>query len=224
MTKNITDDDAREVIKILDKILAKKESIHAISEKARKFAQSAKTPEKQDKRAASLIIMHYSNLCAVGGGASAIPGIIPGVGLIYSLLGTGAVDAFLVLKFELEMSLALADYAGFDISDPRERKIAFLLACSALEEAYDVEKEPTLANILDLAISEYSSRELSKGLAKGLARALMLFASKRWTKFFPVIGIGIEASVNKVLSTRLGNECWRAIKHRRDALRDNPEP
>ncbi len=217
MVKKVDENDARQVIAVLEKILASNDSIKALCEKNKKIAQHLAKEDKLEKRTAQLIIMHYSNLCAAGGGASAIPGLIPGIGLIYSLLGTTALNSFLMLKFELEMSLALSHLAGFDIEDPRERKIAFLLACTALEDAYDEEKEPSIGTVLDLAINEYSTRELSKTLVKAVARVMMMFLAKRWTRLFPFVGIGIEASVNKVLSAQLGRECWRAIRRRRNA-------
>ena len=217
MVKKVDENDARQVIAVLEKILASNDSIKALCEKNKKIAQHLAKEDKVEKRTAQLIIMHYSNLCAAGGGASAIPGLIPGIGLIYTLLGTTALNSFLLLKFELEMSLALSHLAGFDIEDPRERKIAFLLACTALEDAYDEENEPSIGTVLDLAINEYSTRELSKTLVKAVARVMMMFLAKRWTRLFPFVGIGIEASVNKVLSAHLGRECWRAIRHRRDA-------
>ena len=193
MVKEVNENDARKVIKVLEKILASNDSIRALCDKNKKIAERLAKPENVERRTSQLIIMHYSNLCAAGGGASALPGLIPGIGLIYSLLGTTAINAFLLLKFQLEMCLALTHLAGFDIDDPRERKIAFLVACAALEDAYDEEKEPTIGTVLDLAIHEYSTRELSKSLVKAVARVMMMFLAKRWTRLFPFVGIGIEA-------------------------------
>ncbi len=215
MDKHISEKDARQVIAIIDKILASNESIIEVCNRCRKLAEKFSSENKVESRTAQLIIMHYSNLCAAGGGMSATGGLIPGVGIVLSLLGAGALDAFFAMKFELEMNLALTHLAGFDIANPYERKLAFLMACSALEDAYASDKEPTMANVIDIAMGEYSTRELSKTLTKAFVRVLMMIAAKKWVKFFPIVGIGIEASVNKVLSTRLGRECWRAIKLRR---------
>ena len=127
--------------------------------------------------------------------------------------------AIIALKFELEMTLALSHLAGFNIDDQRERKIDFLLVCTSLEEAYDYDKEPSLKDIIDLAMSEFSTRELSKTLAKTLARVIVMMSCKRLTRYIPLVGIVIGASVNKVLSARTGRECWRALKHRKNANR-----
>lgn len=206
----------RVIYDILCKILASPEKIKGVCEQSARRAARWSTPEHRELRTAQWIIHHYSNLTAAGGGASAIPGMIPGIGIVLSLFGAGALDAFLALKFEIEMTLALSHLAGFDITDAREHKIACLMACSALEDAYQEDKVPTIGRVLDLAISEYSTREMSKTLVKAFARAMMLLMAKKWSKFFPIVGIGIEMSVNKVLSAKLGRECWKAIVERRD--------
>ena len=79
MVKKVDENDARQVIAVLEKILASNESIKALCEKNKKIAQHLAKEDKLEKRTAQLIIMHYSNLCAAGGGASAIPGLIPGM-------------------------------------------------------------------------------------------------------------------------------------------------
>ncbi len=211
---NKSEHDARKAIRILDKMIAKDESIIAAVEKAKKRAVKLSSENKREIRTVQLIIMHYSNLCALGGGVSGIPGMIPGVGSVLSIFGAGALDAMIALKYEIEMILALSYFAGIDISDPKERKIAYLLACASLEEAYETEREPNLKGIIDLAVSEYSTRELSKTLIKALARVIVMFGAKRWVRFFPVVGMAIGASVNKVLSLHMGYEAWRVIKKR----------
>ncbi|MBQ4360984.1 MAG: EcsC family protein [Proteobacteria bacterium] len=212
------EESARQAVEILEKILQKNEDIIKVVEKAGKFAERTSKIENREYRTAQFIIMHYSNLCAAGGGASALTGLIPGLGTILSVFGAGAVDAFLALKFELEMSLALAHLAGYDITDPRERKIAFLLACAGLEDAYNAEKDPNIKTVIDLAVSEYSTRELSKTLTKAFARALMFVTAKKWTRLFPLVGIAIGASINKVLTTKLGHSIWNALNDRKNAI------
>lgn len=206
--------EAHQVIKVLDKILANNDSIIKVCDRSLKIAKHGRDSSRHVYNASRLVIMHYSNLSAAGGGVSTLPGLIPGIGLVYSLIGSSAIAAILAFKFELEMSLALAHLSGIDISDPRERKLAFLLVCSTLEELYGSDEETTFVNVLDVAMSEYSTRELSKTLIKAVARVLVMFSAKKMTKFFPLIGTGIESVVDKVLCERLGRECWRAYSHR----------
>ncbi|MBQ8036867.1 MAG: hypothetical protein IJ268_07740 [Proteobacteria bacterium] len=210
------EENARQAIEILEKILQKDEAIIAVVKNAEKLAERTSKIENRENRTAQFVIMHYANLCAAGGGASALTGLIPGLGSILSVFGAGAVDAFLALKFELEMSLALAYLAGYDISDPKERKLAFIMACSSIEDAYKAEKEPNIKSVIDLAVGEYSTRELSKTLTKAFARAIMFVTAKKWTRFFPLVGIAIGASINIVLTTKLGHSLWKSMNTRRN--------
>ena len=208
------DQDARQAVRILDQIVASNDKIRMLVEKCSNLAEKAGKPENSRNRAAQLIIGHYSNLCAAGGGMSGLPGMIPVVGTVLSIFGAGALDAILQLKFEIEMVLALSVLAGRNIDDPRERKIAFLMACTSLEDAYSSSDEPTLKSIVDLALGEYSTRELSKTMIKAVARVIMMMTAKKWTKYFPLVGVLVGASMNKILTEHTGRACWRVIKKR----------
>ena len=208
--------DARQAIKILDQMVADSDKIRRVVARCKDLAEKAGKPENARNRAAQLIIAHYSNLCAASGGASGLPGLIPVIGTVFSIFGAGAVDAIMQLKFEIEMILALSVLAGRDIDDPKERKVAFLMACTSLEEAYETSDEPSLKSIVDLAMGEYSTRELSKSLVKAVARVIMMFAAKKWTRYFPVVGCLVGASMNKVLTEHTGRACWRVIRKRAD--------
>ena len=217
MTTDANEKRENDVLQVLDKVLASPDSIIQYCAKAARLASHFSSDKTREKRTAQFIISHYSNLTAAGGGISALPGLIPGIGTVLAFLGAGALDAFLALKFEIEMAMALSHLAGFDIRDPREQKLACLLACSALEDIFANKGKASIGHVLDVAVHEYSTRELSKTMAKALVRVLMMITAKRWTRLFPIIGIGIEMGVNKVLSTRLGNACWKEILYRRSS-------
>ena len=94
MKKQISQDAAREAVAVLDKLVASNDSIKKVVEKAVLCAEKMTNDEhKREKYASRMIIMHYSNLVAAGGGASAIPGLIPFVGPILSIFGVAALDA-----------------------------------------------------------------------------------------------------------------------------------
>lgn len=208
------ENDAREAIRILDQIVASNDKIRMVVDKCMNLAEKAGKSENSRNRAAQLIIAHYSNLCAMSGGASGLPGMIPFVGPVLSIFGAGALDAVMQLKFEIEMVLALSVLAGRNIDDPKERKIAYLMACTSLEDAYNSSKEPTLKSIVDLALGEYSTRELTKTMVKAVARVIMMMTAKKWTKYFPIVGIMVGVSMNKILTEHTGRACWRVIKRR----------
>lgn len=207
------EEGARNVIKILDRILADNERIKTVAGRCGRAARRLGKPGSEMNRTANLVIAHYSNLCAVGGGASGLPGLIPVVGTVLSVFGTGAIDAIIALKFEIEMVLALFVVAGRDIDDPVERKIACLMACESLDGSFKSEREPDWKAIVDVAMSEYSTRELSKTFLKAISKAIFSISAKCSSKkYFPVVGIVVGASMNKVLTEHTGHACWRMIQ------------
>lgn len=206
-------------IEILEKILASNDSIRKVVTKCEVAAVHFSNKKTRERRVAQLIIGHYSNLCALSGGASGIPALIPFVGTIYSIFGASTADAIAALKFEVEMSLALTSYMGYDIDDPRERKLAIITACAALEEVFNRNRPTTLFDVVDSALSEYSTRQLSKTMVKLFARAVLALVAKRWTRFFPLVGIAIGGAVNAMMTAHTGHGCYIALcrRRRRDA-------
>ncbi len=202
-------------ISILEKILADNDSIRKVVAKAKASAASFKDPKMRERAAVRSIITHYANRCAITGGATALPSLIPFIGTIYSIFGAASADAIAALKFEVEMALALTDYMGYDIDDPKERKIAIVLACAALEDAFDADKPMTLFQVMQSAASEYSTREFTKSLAKLITRAIFAIASKKWTRFFPIVGIAIGGGMNMIMSMHTGRGCYNAIRRRK---------
>ena len=207
-------------IAILEKILASNDSIRKVVSRCEAAAvHFSKDKKTRERRVAHLIIGHYANLCALSGGASGIPALIPFVGSIYSIFGASTADAIAALKFEIEMALALTSFMGYDIDDPRERKLAIIMACAALEEAFHRDRPTTIFDIVDSAFAEYSTRQLSKTMAKLFARAILTLVAKRWTRLFPLVGIAIGGTVNALMSAHTGNGCYLALcrRRRRDA-------
>ncbi len=205
-------------LEILEKILASNDSIRRVVARAQKFTASTVDDQARERRAANFIIAHYANLCGITGGLSGLPAYLPFIGAIYAIFGASASDALAALKFEIEMSLALSALVGFDIDDPKERKTAILLACASLEDEFDAEKQATFLDLVDSAISEYQTRQLSKTMAKLVAQAFVKIAARRSTRLFPLAGIAVGGGMNLALSIHTGRNCYEAICRRKRHL------
>ena len=150
--------------------------------------------------------------------------MIPYIGHIYSIFGSSSVDAISALKFEIEMSLALADYVGFNIDDPDDRRFAVVLACAALEDEYNSDKDASLLDFVESAVSEYSTRQFSKTLAKIVTRAIMTITARRWIKYFPIVGIAVGAAVSFAMSRHTGRECYLTLRRRKKRQGESYSP
>lgn len=162
------------------------------------------------------IVTHYSRRTALAGTLSAAPGLIPGGGTLLAVVGGNLADMAFTLKFEVEMTLCLTHLYGFDITDERERQLAFLLASVSTYEAH------TRHHILrDFAASQgqavwnYTPRQLSKVLLSVMTKLALLSLSKGVVKALPLVGMAISGGLNKILTTRIGHRTMDELSRRR---------
>jgi hypothetical protein len=165
------------------------------------------------------IISHYSNRTALAGGASALPGLIPGIGSIAALVGGGLVDMTACLKFEVEMVLALAVVRRYAIEDSRERQLAYLLAAAHTYEATGGRNPlPDLVKTEIDAVWHYTPRQLGKLVAALFVKLALMLAGKGLTRAIPFIGVVVSTAANKTLTQRVGRSVIKALDGR-DAAR-----
>lgn len=209
----------RRLLSAVERILDDNDNIIG---RVRRFQELAREklpdPIDQDKRLGLVcdnIVQCYSNLSAVSGGATAIPACLPGVGTLVAVAGGALVDVALVLKFEVEMAMALSYAHGYDITSERERQLAFLLASVG---TYDAKTGRNffvdVAEAEGVAIFNYAPRELSKLIIAVLAKLALEQISKGLARAIPLLGIGIGAGVNKVLSQRVGRRVRKELATR----------
>ena len=164
------------------------------------------------------LISHYSNRTAIAGGASALPGLVPGLGSLAAVLGGGLLDMTLCLKFEVEMVLALAASRGYDIEDPRERQLAYLLAAAHTYEASGGKNPlPDLVKTEIDAVWHYTPRQLGKVVAALFVKLALMFAGKGLARAIPFIGVVVSSAANKTLTSRVGKAVVKALDGRQKA-------
>lgn len=164
------------------------------------------------------LVRAYSNRSALAGAAAAAPAIFPGVGT-WTSLGAVLVEMTYVLKTETEMCLALCAAYNFDIRLREHRQIAMLLAAVGTHEV-SVGRNPLLdfGEITMEAVLTYTPRELSKVLLKVFSAIAVHHVTqgtaRRLVRLAPLIGVGIGAGVNKVMTARVGRAAHRALAAR----------
>lgn len=166
------------------------------------------------------IVSHYSNRSAIAGGATALPALLPGIGTAAYLATGPLADMVLLLKFEVEMSCALAAAHGFDITRPEERQLAFLLA--AVKTSDESLGRSVLADVGEVgwtAIWNYAPRRVVKLLVEILALiAVAVLAERLLLKAIPLVGIAVGAGMNKVLTSRVGKRANEELELRAKLL------
>lgn len=224
--QNETVDEGQKLLSAVERLLASDKEILQLVANIRSVnqAQRDETESTYLHRLADKIITLYSVKSAVSGGATALPAIIPGAGTLVTMVGGALADAALVLKFEVEMALALSALYGYDITKPEERQTAFLLASISTYEAKSGE-----SLLLDMAKAEgtaiwnYGPREGGKILLTVCSKLALLTMGKSFAKALPLVGVTIGAGLNKVLTGRVGQHCVKELEQRRNSAPVNGE-
>ena len=127
-----SENDKPVLLKAIELVLADPKTIReeALSLK-RKYEDRYKedrTQEEIEEYAADKIISNYSYYTAFIGGATALTGVIPGLGTAISTFGGATADAALSMKYQIEMKMALATIYGHDITNAEAQRICLIVA------------------------------------------------------------------------------------------------
>ncbi len=172
-------------------------------------------PEIRRRQAAEQIVRQYALAAAVSGGVTSIPALVPGMGSFVATTGGALLDMAVLLKIEVEMALCLSHLYGFDIRDEHERQIAFLLASVSTYEHRSGENVLTdLMEAETTALWNYAPREVARLLLVVLARLAARATGRSFIKAVPVVGVAAGASLNMVLTQRVGRTMQEELEQR----------
>jgi uncharacterized protein (DUF697 family) len=178
--------------------------------------REAESEDAWRARVGAALVSDFSTRSAISGGAAALPSLVPGVGSLISLVGGSLADMALMLKFEVEMTLSLLHLHGYDITNKRERQLAFLLASVGTYDARSGQNYLLdLARAQGTAIWNYTPRQLSKAVLSVMAKVAVLSLSRSLVRVLPVVGVVVGASANKVLTRQVGRRCMDELVRRR---------
>jgi uncharacterized protein (DUF697 family) len=213
----------KQLLTAVERLLASNEAIREVvlvadaRAKAR-AGEGARSKETLRELTAKELIRRYSNRAAIAGGATAVPALIPGVGsLAAGVAGTFAELAYL-LKCEVELCLALSHLYGFDIDEPKERQLAFLLASVGTYDAGGRNFFADLVKAEGVAIWNYGPRTVGKWVLKAMTALALTYLWRGFVKVVPIFGMVIGSGVNKVLTQRVGERVMADLRTRRDLL------
>ena len=96
-------------------------------------------------RATNKIVGRYSRLAMMVGGASALPGIIPGLGTAVAMVGRAA-DSVVCLKLQVDMCMCLAAAFKYKIASEDNKHLAFLIAATGSVQRAGVGTGATLGS------------------------------------------------------------------------------
>ncbi len=153
-----------------------------------------------------------------------MPGLSPGLGSAMAVYGAMVGQMVEVMKTETELCLMQASIFGFDIHSPRERKRGMLLAAVVALEVQIGTEASRRASIVSVEdIGTVPARDLDDALTQAVDKLLLVNTAKRGAASLllavPVFGVGVGASLNKVLTRRVGARAQDVLRQRRAQAR-----
>jgi hypothetical protein len=217
----MTDEKGKTLLTAVERILASSDSLRSTVEAARLRVKSGVTKTNSWRElAAQELVRSFSNRAAIAGGAAGLPSLIPGIGSIALSVGGGLAELTFLLKWEVELALCLSHLYGFDIDDPQERQLGFLMASVG---TYDASGKNFFADVMRIegtALWNYAPRAISRMVIRAMALLAAIYVWHGFLKAIPVLGIALGSSMNKVLTKRVGERVMRDLRTRRELLDD----
>jgi hypothetical protein len=197
------------LLQAIELILAEPENIRnesiQLMEKLRK-SNSGKSETEIQKIASEKIISNYSYYSAFSGGTTALTGIIPGIGTAVAITGGASADAVASMKFQIEMTMAIATVYNHNILIEEEKRICYIVAgLGAISEAAkEGGKSVGSKAFIELAKTHLKGSTLI-AIKEIFKKIGITFTRKALEKSIPFgVGVVIGFSANKVLTKYVG--------------------
>jgi len=146
-----------------------------------------------------LLIKKKSRLCALAGGTTALPGIVPGVGTLVAVVGGTLLDMTAMAFFITELILEVAAVYDRDLDESgTSREAVWVLVSSVGAGAAG-------SGLTNFTISQLTSNAFKRLVEQALV-ALGIRASQRsFLRIIPLVGMFIAGGVNYYTCQKVGS-------------------
>lgn len=208
---NNSGNDKPVLLKAVELVLADPKDIHREAQAllaAFQDAHRGKSGAVVRDLTAKKIISNYSYSCAFVGGATALAGVIPGLGTAIATFGGATTDAALSMKYQIEMTMALASVYGHDIRLEEEKRLCLIVAgLGAINEAAKEGGKAVGSKAFTKITQQYLKGATLTAVKEIFKKVGITFTRKAAEKAIPFgIGVVIGFSANKGLSLYVGSK------------------
>ncbi len=154
------------------------------------------------------IISNYSYYTAFVGGATALTGIVPGLGTAIATFGGATADAALTMKYQIEMTMAIATILGHNIEIEEEKRLCLIVAgLGAISETAKEGGKQITAKAFVKMTKEYLKGASLQAVKEIFKKVGLTFTRKAAEKAIPFgVGVVIGFTANKGLTWYVGNK------------------
>lgn len=218
MNKTKPENDKPAILNAIEIILTKpedikKETISLKNQYYNKYKEK-KTNDSIDDLIAKKIISNYSYYSAFVGGATGVTGIVPGIGTAIATFGGATGDVAMTMKYQIEMTMALATLYGHNIEDEEEKRICLIVAglCVTNETAKEGAKQLGSKALVKVT-KEYLKKSSLVAIKEIFKKVGINFTRSAVQKVIPFgVGVIIGFSANKGLTWIVGNNAKAFFK------------
>ncbi len=200
------------LLKAVELVLAepaqiKKETLKLKEEYQKKY-DSKKTEDEINEIIIDKIISNYSYFSAFVGGATGLTGIIPGLGTAIATFGGATADTALSMKYQIEMTMAIATVCNHDIELEEEKRICLIIAgLGAINEAAKEGGKQIGTKAFIKMAKQYLKGATLQTVKEVFKKVGITFTRKALEKSIPFgVGVIIGFSANKGLTWYVGNK------------------
>jgi hypothetical protein len=205
-------DDKPVLLKAIEIILADPASIKIETLKLyQRYEERYGTKKSSDEirnLVAKKIVSNYSYFTSFIGGATALTGVIPGLGQVIAAFGGASADAALSMKYQIEMTMALAVIYGHDIEVEEEKRLCLIIAgLGAINETAKEGGKALGAKAFVKMAQKYLKGPTLQAVKEIFKKVGITFTRKALEKAIPFgVGVILGASANKGLTVYVGSK------------------
>jgi hypothetical protein len=209
---NGNNNDKPKLLKAVELVLADPAEImkatKAIYERFKKKYQDEKTDDDIADMVAEKIISNYSYYSAFVGGATALTGVVPGLGTVIASFGGATADAALSMKYQIEMTMAIAVVYGHDITIEEEKRVCLIVAGLGAINQTAKEGGKAISSKAFVKMTQQYLRGATLQAVKEIFKKVgITFTRKAAEKAIPFgVGVVIGFSANKGLTWYVGSK------------------
>lgn len=206
MSEQENGNDKLTLLKAIELVLAdpadiRKETI-SLQKKFQKRYSDSKSEDEVNALIADKIISNYSYYAAFVGGATALTGVIPGLGTVIATFGGATADAALSMKYQIEMTMAIATVYGHNIEIEEEKRLCLIVAgLGAINEAAKEGGKQVGTKAFVKMTQQYLKGATLQAVKEIFKKVGITFTRKAVEKAIPFgVGVIIGFSANKGLT------------------------
>lgn len=165
-----------------------------------------RSEEKINDMVVRKIISNYSYYSAFTGGATSLTGVVPGLGTVLAVFGGATADMALTMKYQIEMTMAIATVYGHDINLDEEERLCYLIAgLGTINEALKNRGKEGGKKLFMELVKKYGSSASAQAVKEVFKKVGITLSRKMVEKAIPFgVGAVIGFSANKALTWYVG--------------------